>query len=126
MPKLEPKRLAEKTGGGGGYDNQRRKDLPPPLSGQDFSSNGEPERVSPPPSAAAAAGLKREAAPLPPLSSHSLSLGADLSSCDEVKVSASQRYTEILTTTFSLVLRKEYFDCPHSTERLSRSTLQYI
>jgi hypothetical protein len=93
VPKLEPKRLSEKTGGGG-YDNQRRKDLPPPLSGQDFSSNGEPERRraaedSPPPSAAAAAGLKREAAPLPPLSSHSLSLGADLSSCDEVKVSAS-------------------------------------
>jgi hypothetical protein len=95
VPKLEPKRPGEKTGGGGGYDNQRRKDLPPPLSGQDFSSNGEPERRraagdSPPPSAAAAAaGLKREAAPLPPLSSHSLSLGADLSSCDEVKVSAS-------------------------------------
>ncbi len=94
VPKLEPKRLGEKTGGGGGYDNQRRKDLPPPLSGQDFSSNGEPERRraaadSPPPSVAAAAGLKREAAPLPPLSSHSLSLGADLSSCDEVKVSAS-------------------------------------
>jgi hypothetical protein len=90
VPKLEPKRLGEKTGGGG-YDNQRRKDLPPPLAGQDFSSNGEPERDSPPPSAAAAAaaGLKREAAPLPPLSSHSLSLGADLSSCDEVKVSAS-------------------------------------
>jgi hypothetical protein len=92
VPKLEPKRLGEKTGGGGGYDNQRRKDLPPPLSGQDFLSNGEPERrraaeESPPPSAAA--GLKREAAPLPPLSSHSLSLGADLSSCDEVKVSAS-------------------------------------
>jgi hypothetical protein len=96
VPKLEPKRLGEKTGGGGGYDNQRRKDLPPPLSGQDFSSNREPERDSPPPSAAAAAaGLKREAAPLPPLSSHSLSLGADLSSCDEVKVSAIQRYTEI-------------------------------
>ncbi len=90
VPKLEPKRLGEKTGGGGGYDNQRRKDLPPPLSGQDFSSNREPERDSPPPSAAAAAaGLKREAAPLPPLSSHSLSLGADLSSCDEVKVSAN-------------------------------------
>jgi hypothetical protein len=94
VPKLEPKRLGEKTGGGGGYDNQRRKDLPPLLSGQDFSSNREPERRraaedSPPPSAAAAAGLKREAAPLPPLSSHSLSLGADLSSCDEVKVSAS-------------------------------------
>jgi hypothetical protein len=89
VPKLEQKRLGEKTGGGGGYDNQRRKDLPPPLAGQDFSSNREPERDSPPPSAAAAAGLKREAAPLPPLSSHSLSLGADLSSCDEVKVSAS-------------------------------------
>jgi hypothetical protein len=90
VPKLEPKRLGEKTGGG--YDNQRRKDLPP-LSVQDFSSNGDPDRRretedSPPP--AVAAGLKREAAPLPPLSSHSLSLGADLSSCDEVKVSANR------------------------------------
>jgi hypothetical protein len=39
------------------------------------------------------------------------------------KLCQIQRYTEITHDPFSLVLLKEYFDCPHSTERLSRSTL---
>ena len=80
IAKVEPKRTGSSSGGG--YDPL------PPVCKELPAEPCQRGSVSPPPPPTAGT-LKREAVPtaVPQLSTHSLSLGADLGSCDEVKVS---------------------------------------